>query len=424
MRRDAASISYAEEIRTQVVRELYDRSRLAVATLVALVLLFGWALVRADKADGSIRALLLFLIGVSIARGSMAMIPTARREAIASVRVQLLVFSAGAVVTSTTLAALIMRIWPVLETAHFAILAAAVSGIVSGAVMSLGASPILYVLYMIPPMGAMFSMAVTDRRPPWGADLLAIAMLLYAGMSIVMTIDHARSRRRGIELSLQLSDLVLRDALTQLRNRRFLHEYMVVEEARMARDATDIVRGKKSEHDDALAVYMVDVDHFKSVNDSFGHAAGDDALKQFADVLASSVRRSDVVVRWGGEEFVIIARIRQREHAYVLAENLRHRVEAADFHVPCGSVLRTTCSIGFCALPFVLDKPQQLSWEHALGLADAALYVAKQEGRNRWVGVRAGATPWQDSPRAYIDIRDDLTRACECGTVVLERRTG
>lgn len=166
---------------------------------------------------------------------------------------------------------------------------------------------------------------------------------------------------------------------------------------------------------------MLDLDHFKLVNDTYGHAAGDCVLKQLADVLAGTVRKSDVLVRWGGEEFVLVARMRQREHACVLAENLRHQIETADFRLPDGSILRRTCSIGFCSLPFFLDRPRQLSWEQALGLADAALYVAKQEGRNRWVGVRAGATPWQDSPSVFVEIRDNLMRACEHGEIALER---
>ena len=144
-------------------------------------------------------------------------------------------------------------------------------------------------------------------------------------------------------------------------------------------------------------------------------------LQQLADVLGGSVRKSDVLVRWGGEEFVIVARIHHRADAPVLAENLRHRVECAEFRLPGGATLQKTCSIGFCALPFSLEKPRELEWEQALGLADAALYIAKQEGRNRWVGVGPGEAAWPEGPSTYFEIRDNLMRACEAGTVALRR---
>jgi diguanylate cyclase (GGDEF)-like protein len=419
VRFEQPSIDQEEAIRAQIVREIYERSRSSIATLIAVVFLFGWALVRTHRTDGVIHGLVALLMVVSVLRWLLAMIPSARWEALASVQTRMRIFTVGVIVTSATLATLVIRVWPILETPHFAILAAVISGIVAGAVMSLGASPRLHSLYSLPPVGAMFWRAITDTRPPWGADLLATAILLYAAMTVVLTIDHARTRRRGIHLSLQLSDLALRDALTQLRNRRFLQEYMSVEAARLARDATERARGHVSLNEDVLALYMIDLDHFKSVNDNFGHAAGDAVLKQIAEVL--DVRKSDIVVRWGGEEFVIAARLRQRDDASGLAETLRHRMEAANFVLPDGSTLRRTCSIGFCAIPFGAGQSQPLDWEYALGLADAALYLAKAEGRNRWVGVQPGASPWPDCGARYLEIRDDLKQACDRGVIVLQR---
>jgi diguanylate cyclase (GGDEF)-like protein len=350
------------------------------------------------------------------------MIPGRSRDALASVRMQGLVFAAGVALSSGLLAALIVRVWPILDTAHIGILTAIVSGVVSGAIMSLGSSLVVYLLYAAPTVGAMIVMAATDQRPAWGADLLATSFLLYAAMAAVVSLNHARIRRRSIEMALELSDLILRDTLTDLRNRRFLQEYMTVEQSRLAREATDIERAQTIEHDGALAIYIVDVDHFKVVNDTYGHAAGDLALQHLAGLLASSVRKSDVLVRWGGEEFVLVARIKRREHAHIVAENLRRRVAAAEVRLPDGSALRLTCSLGFCVLPFFPAEPRKLNWEQALGLADAALYVAKQDGRNRWVGAACGPHRWDDTPQAYIAIRDDLLRASERGDVVLERR--
>lgn len=422
MRRTEA-VTHADDVQRQVVRDLYERSRTAILALVAVLVMFRWAMGVAHRTDGHVRTLFWLLIALSVGRWCLVMLPTPRRDAWASLRTQYLIFAVGVGLNSGLFSALIMRAWPILDTAHIGILAAVVSGIVSGALMSLGSSFFIYMLYMVPTVGAMVVMAATDTRPSWGADLLATSCVLYAVTAVLVSLDHTRTRRRGIVLDLELSDLILRDTLTELRNRRFLQEYMTVEQGRLAREATDLERAQCVERDQALAIYIIDVDHFKVVNDTFGHAAGDMALKQLAGLLASSVRKSDVLVRWGGEEFVLAARIRRREHARIVAENLRHRIASADFRLPDGSALHQTCSLGFCVLPFFPDQPRKLNWEQALGLADAALYIAKQEGRNRWVGAAWGTTAWDDTPLAYIAIRDDLLRACERGEVALERGT-
>lgn len=405
----------------QVVRDLYERSRTSIVALVVVLVMFRWAMGPAHRIDRGVRTMFLLLIVLGALRWLWVMIPARHRDAWLSPRSQYLVFAVGVVLNASLFCALIVRAWPTLDPPHIGILAAVVTGIVSGAIMSLGASLFIYMLYMVPIVGAMAVMAATDHRPAWGADLLATSCILYAVTVALVSVDHARTRRRGIQLRLELSDLILHDTLTELRNRRFLQEYMTVEQGRLAREATDIERAHKTEPDEAVAIYIIDVDHFKAVNDTYGHAAGDLTLKQLADILVSSVRQSDVLVRWGGEEFVLVARIKRRDHARIIAENLRHRVASGDFRLADGAALRQTCSIGFCVLPFFPDHPRRLNWEQALGLADAALYVAKREGRNRWVGVGHGTTRWDDTPLAYVAIRDDLPRACERGEIVLER---
>jgi diguanylate cyclase (GGDEF)-like protein len=421
VRKVDSTLGHTEEVQAQIVRDLYERSRSSTIILLVVVLMFCWAMGAAYKTDGQIRGLFWLLVVVSLIRWILVMIPAVQRDAWVSVKTQYRIFAAGVVLTSSTLALLTVRAWPILETAHLAILAAVISGIVSGALMSLGSSLVVYMLYALPTVGAIVVMAATDSRPRWGADLLATSFLLYGATVVAISIDHSRVRRRGIELSLELSNLVLRDSLTELRNRRFLQEYMTVEQARLAPDAADIERFQKAQPDAAIAVYMMDLDHFKVVNDTHGHTAGDLVLRQLAEVLTASIRKSDVLVRWGGEEFVLVARIKLREDARIVAENLRHRIETTDFRLPKGSTLRLTCSLGFCVLPFFPDQPRKLNWEQALGLADAALYIAKQEGRNRWVGAGRGTTPWDDTSTTFLEIRDDLKRASERGQVVLER---
>jgi diguanylate cyclase (GGDEF)-like protein len=133
---------------------------------------------------------------------------------------------------------------------------------------------------------------------------------------------------------------------------------------------------------------MVDLDHFKSVNDRHGHAAGDLVLQQIATLLRDCTRESDTVARWGGEEFAVVARQAGPQDAEALVERIRSRVEAHEFLLGDGAVLRRTCSIGYAIYPFIPAEPQRLGWEPLLELADRCLYVAKRSGRNRAVGLR------------------------------------
>jgi diguanylate cyclase (GGDEF)-like protein len=188
----------------------------------------------------------------------------------------------------------------------------------------------------------------------------------------------------------QLRKQSLTDPLTQLHNRRYLNEVMVQQVALVDRALRGQVlrRARMAPAGDGLALVMVDVDHFKSVNDEHGHAAGDLVLQQLAALLRECTRESDTVARWGGEEFAVVGRQSSPQDAVVLVERIRSRVEAHDFDIGGGAVLRRTCSIGFVIYPFIAAEPQRLAWERLFELADRCLYVAKRNGRNRAVGVQ------------------------------------
>jgi diguanylate cyclase (GGDEF)-like protein len=410
-----------DEVQGQLVLDLHDRSRSSLPIMLVLAMVFRWAMTAAYNTDGQVRVIFIMWVAVILVRWIVVMVPASRRDALLSVRSQELVFTAGVLLTSLPLAVLIVLVWPLLDTAHVAILTALTGGLISGAMMSLGFRPLIFMFYYVPPVAALFTMAVTDVRPAWGADILAVSFVLYTATIVALSIDQSRVRRRNIELGLELSNMVLRDSLTKLHNRRFLQEYMVWEGARLSRDAYDFENGRQIEHNPLVGVYMIDLDHFKDVNDTYGHAVGDLVLKQMADALAGSSRKSDVLIRWGGEEFVLIARMKKYEDARIVAENQRHKIESTDFRLPSGVSLNKTCSVGFCVLPFFPGKPGKLNWEQAMGLADAALYIAKQEGRNRWVGVTCGEKPWEDTQSFYVQIRQNLMEACEQAYINLER---
>jgi len=153
------------------------------------------------------------------------------------------------------------------------------------------------------------------------------------------------------------------DPLTGIANRLRFNESLTAELARRRRRPGDMV------------ILICDIDHFKKVNDQYGHAVGDAVLKTFARTLCEGLRRTDMVARWGGEEFTILALDTPLAQAVVLAEKLRQAIEAQDFS-PAG---RVTASFGVAALAPADDEAALVA------RADGALYRAKAEGRNRIV---------------------------------------
>ena len=171
-----------------------------------------------------------------------------------------------------------------------------------------------------------------------------------------------------------LREANLRDPMTGLNNRRFLEEYVETLVANVQR---------KKAH---LAILMLDLDYFKMVNDTHGHDAGDAVLKALAKVLKQTVRSSDMVIRYGGEEFLIILQEAEGNNADRVAENIRIAVESIKTQV--GSiVIQKTISIGIADFPTDSDT----FWQ-TVKYADIALYRAKEEGRNRV--VRFNTSMW------------------------------
>jgi diguanylate cyclase (GGDEF)-like protein len=182
-----------------------------------------------------------------------------------------------------------------------------------------------------------------------------------------------------------LAEQSLRDPLTGLRNRRFAMEAMDRDVAKVHRDYQS--GGGSPDPNRAMLFLMVDLDHFKAINDLHGHKAGDAVLVQTAGILTRAMRETDSVVRWGGEEFVGIARSLKPAEGTVLAEGIRAEVEAHAFALSPDQILRVTCSVGVAAFPLFPGQAAALSWAQCIDLADACLYAAKHGGRNRWVGL-------------------------------------
>lgn len=186
-----------------------------------------------------------------------------------------------------------------------------------------------------------------------------------------------------------LQEASLTDPLTGLRNRRFLLQQLDADVAIILRRHDERVKAGNPAllHDTDLVFFMVDIDHFKQVNDKYGHAAGDLVLVQMRERLREVFRESDYLIRWGGEEFLVVARATNRSEAGHVAERLRQAIARRPFILEDGFELEKTCSIGFACLPLLLEMPHAAKWPQVVELADSALYMAKHGGRNAWVGL-------------------------------------
>ncbi|MDR7269316.1 diguanylate cyclase (GGDEF)-like protein [Pelomonas saccharophila] len=250
-----------------------------------------------------------------------------------------------------------------------------------------------------------------QRRFRWVLALAAAAGLAAAVIAAV-------SRHHVKRAYQAMRDMAFSDPLTGLRNRRHLVDTLHEDLAQARRLRSNA--GDAATNADVVFM-MIDVDHFKAVNDVHGHAAGDAVLKQCAAVLHGLLRESDTLVRWGGEEFLVLARQTHAAGIHVLAERLRAGVAGHDFLLGDGQVLRKTCSIGYACHPLQRqgDGEAAVDWNDTLALADQCLYVAKASGRNLWVGITPGARP----PGSHADIRE-LRAGVDAGLWTLHHGAG
>jgi diguanylate cyclase (GGDEF)-like protein len=218
-----------------------------------------------------------------------------------------------------------------------------------------------------------------------------------------------------------LEDVSLTDQLTGLRNRRFFLQNVDADVA-MSLRGHDAGQHRELTECDLLAAndlvfFMVDIDHFKEVNDRHGHAAGDSILVQMQERLREVFRESDYLIRWGGEEFLVLARATHRDEARAVAERMRCAVADRDFELPDGVRIARTCSIGFACFPFLPRQPRLLSWSQVVELADQGLYIAKRSGRNAWAALYSTDATRPDG--IFPRLMHQLDQAVEDGEVRL-----
>jgi len=220
-------------------------------------------------------------------------------------------------------------------------------------------------------------------KPPFWKTRWFIALVLLSFLSLVLAVYRVRFaglKRRGRELERlvdqkthELREMSLTDPLTGLRNRRFLTEVLSTDIQAFLDFKNYVLSSRNNRRGlseaNVFGVFMLDIDHFKQLNDRFGHEAGDRFLMEFAQLLKGSIRKNDVVVRTGGEEFLVV--LKNADIAYL-------------------DLFTTKILAKIAERSFVLAEPDRYTFEQIMMLADQALYYAKAHGRNQAVRVLAG----------------------------------
>ncbi|NDV90203.1 diguanylate cyclase [Alteromonas sp. 345S023] len=207
-----------------------------------------------------------------------------------------------------------------------------------------------------------------------------------------------------------LEQVSLRDSLTGLYNRHYL-ESQLPGEVKRSQFALNKQKGHPTPNQDLLC-FLIDIDHFKRINDAYGHLAGDKVLVKFAQILREVFRQSDLIIRWGGEEFVVICKQSSRNELPEIAERCRIAISQHSFDVDSDEPIKVTCSIGFSVLPPDHHISFDDNWKQTFSVVDYCLYASKLSGRNGWVGVLSASTkPAQISSDMPLDRKFKFTHS-------------
>lgn len=254
----------------------------------------------------------------------------------------------------------------------------------------------VYLMYALPLLGSVIGLGLgLAGREILRARLATLVEDRLAGVRL--------ENEHLLETNRQLAEEAITDPLTGLLNRRFLTAHMAREAARILR-----LRESKCAQAPGNALLVIDIDDFKSFNDRYGHVRGDRALLRFADILKAAVRNSDYVVRWGGEEFVVLATDVGAEDGGIIAERILAQVREHGILDEPGNERPATCSIGVSHFPFFPDHARALDWQQVLQVADLCVYAAKRNGKNGWVSLRGSH---YDRTFRYTDLLNDLSNA-------------
>ncbi|MEH8018395.1 diguanylate cyclase [Rheinheimera muenzenbergensis] len=242
---------------------------------------------------------------------------------------------------------------------------------------------------------------------------LVVVIVAFAAILLLQLYRKVRrSNKKLFETNKQLAYQSQRDVLTGLYNRRALQEYL--QKRALKRREGDNVNNSKT------GFLLLDVDFFKRINDNFGHAAGDAVLQVVAQRLQDTCRDKDIVVRWGGEEILLVLDNVEPANATTLVQRVLDTVAGSPVSFD-GQQITVTVSGGFIHLPFAGVSETQLGWEKVLQIADMALYLSKTHGRNQCCVVEGLHVSFAE---AESQLYSDLTGAIRAGHVKVATISG
>ncbi len=246
----------------------------------------------------------------------------------------------------------------------------------------------------------------SSRQRLWGAIAVALGLAAFLMAQWLRSARQANRRLRKDNASLTEQTVV--DELTGAFNRRYFNT--LVEQAAASAYRRPEMRATQSD----TGIIVLDIDHFKTVNDTYGHATGDEVLIELVQRLRSLLRDADAVVRWGGEEFVVVLPGTHAAGVQTLAGRILFAIASRPFSTSAGAI-DVTVSLGCVAFPALSD----VHWEDAMVLADAAMYEAKQTGRNRAICVQR-----MDKSATLDGSHDNLANAHKEGRIVMATVSG
>lgn len=229
----------------------------------------------------------------------------------------------------------------------------------------------------------------------WRSRQREKALLASLQQQVEQRTEQLQEKNRSLErlnaelqqANLRLDSISVSDPLTGLGNRRLLFRYLEKDAPTALRRHQEAHSQLQAVHQADLLFFLIDLDHFKRINDSFGHAIGDEVLLGIRDRLQHICREQDYLVRYGGEEFLLVSRFCDRGAAPQLAERIRCAIGDHPFLLSNGAKLVLTCSIGYAPYPLKLNALEAYSCEQVLQVADCLLYAAKHSGRDQWLGA-------------------------------------
>ncbi len=231
-------------------------------------------------------------------------------------------------------------------------------GLRRGWVMMGVMSAVIFIIFRFPELPLIKATYSNDFQLRFAASVSFVTVF-----SFVLDYSRRQAREELISMAKLYEQAARTDELTQLPNRRDMHQHLEKEFFRYKR------------HGSYFSVILLDIDHFKSINDTFGHDAGDFVLVKFSDMLSEACRKVDTAARWGGEEFLVLLPDTSMVQALAMAERLRKKVESAKFTYK-NQLINFTTSCGVCSIS------QTKNLGALLKQADVNLYQAKVKGRN------------------------------------------